>query len=97
MGDEWEYTADKHAKTMERVFESIHDIHLIVTRNEGRISEVKESMNKMAKAMDGDGANEGIKGMVGTVQKQLTLQWVLILGSYGYTTMLLVWLVIKKI
>ena len=84
MTDEW-YTPEKHAKTMERVFESIHDIHLIVTRNEGRINEVKDSVTRMSSAIDGEGSDEGIKGMVGTIRGQMNNHWKLILGGYAFT------------
>ena len=84
MEDEWKYTAEMHAKTMERVFESIHDIHLIVTRNEGRISEIKHGIDKVDKVIDGEGAEEGMKGILGTIKKQMESHWHLILGTYAF-------------
>ncbi len=84
MSEEW-YTPEKHANTMERVFESIHDIHLIVTRNESRITEIKETVDKVEKAIDGEGSHEGIKGIVGTITGQLSSHWKLIMGAYAFT------------
>lgn len=85
----WTYTAEKHAKTMERIFEAIHDIHLIVTRNEGKVTEIKESMDEMKKSLHGSNGNQGVIGMVGSMKSQLGLQWILILGCYAFTTLVL--------
>ena len=92
----WEYTAEMHAKTMERVFESIHDIHLIVTRNEGATSEIKEAISNVKTSMHGKHGNEGIIGMVGTLKNQVTLQWVLIFSSFAFTAGVLWFVVASK-
>lgn len=93
MGEEWVYDAEKHAKNQERIFEAIHDIHLIVARNESKVLEVKEAMDDMKKSLHGTDGNQGLVGSVGTFRNQMTLQWVLIFGSYGFTALLLIYFI----
>lgn len=93
MGDEWVYDAEKHAKNQERIFEAIHDIHLIVARNESKVLEVKEAVDDMKKSLHGTDGNQGVVGSVGTFRNQMTLQWVLIFGAYVFTSAVGVYLI----
>lgn len=92
----WEYNEERHSKTMERVFESIHDLHLIITKSDAVLGEVKKTLDEMRSTMNGEGGRQGLVGMVGGIKAQLIIQWVLILGSYGFTLAVLMTHMIAK-